>query len=152
MKAGKGRSGMLEHEKLSGEIIAAAIAVHRTLGPGLLEAVYENALCLELHARKVPLQRQLVVPVFYGGSEVGAHRLDLVVDDRMVVELKAIKTVENIHFAVVRSYLTAIGLDHGLILNFARLTLEIKRVRRLSPETIPAFMPSSEILPPEPRI
>ena len=141
---------MLEYEKLSGEIIAAAIAVHKNLGPGFLEAVYENALCLELHARNVPLQRQLIVPVFYRRSEVGAHRLDLVVDERMVVELKAIKTVENIHFAVVRSYLTAIGLDHGLILNFARLTLEIKRVRRLSPqskETIPAFMASSEDLP-----
>jgi GxxExxY protein len=140
---------MLEHEKLSGDIIAAAIAVHRNLGPGFLEAVYENALCLELRARNVALERQLIVPVFYRSSEVGAHRLDLVVDERMVVELKAIKTIENIHFAVVRSYLTAIGLEHGLILNFAKLTLEIKRVRRLSKDTIPAFMHSSEILPPE---
>ena len=152
MKEGRGRSGMLEHEKLSGEIIAAAIAVHRNLGPGFLKAVYENALCVELHARNVRLQRQLIVPVFYRGSEVGAHRLDLVVDERMVVELKAIKTVETIHFAVVRSYLTAIGLEHGLILNFARLTLEIKHVRRLSSDTIPVFLPSSEIMPPESKI
>jgi GxxExxY protein len=136
----------LEHRPLSEAIIGAAITVHRELGPGFLESVYENALSLELHARGIPMQRQLPVPVLYRDVEVGLHRLDLVVDARMVVELKAVKALDNVHFAVVRSYLNAIGLDHGLILNFAKTTLEIKRVGRLTRDSLPGFLGSSRDL------
>jgi GxxExxY protein len=132
----------LAHQELSEAIIGAAIAVHRELGPGFVEQVYENALCLELQARTIPIQRQLPASVFYRGVEVGTHRLDLLVDERMVVELKAIKALENVHFAIVRSYLSAVGLDHGLILNFAKTTLEIKRVGRLTREILPGFLGS----------
>jgi GxxExxY protein len=121
------RSG-LEHEELTGDIIAAAIEVHKELGPGFIEAIYENALALELGARGIPFQRQISVPIVYRDSEVGLHRLDLYVADQIVVELKAIKAIEDIHFAIVRSYLRAVGREHGLILNFAKVTLEIKRV------------------------
>ena len=68
------------------------------------------------------------MPILYRGSEVGLHRLDLLLAGLIVVELKAVKTIENVHFAVVRSYLRATGREHGLILNFAKSTLEIKRV------------------------
>lgn len=68
----------LEHHALSHSVIGAAITVHRTLGPGFLEQVYENALCLELQAQAIPIQRQLPVPIIYRGAEVGLHRLDLV--------------------------------------------------------------------------
>ena len=78
----------LEHEELTGQIIGAAIEVHKTLGPGYLETVYENALALELRARSIPFQRQLTVPVSYRGSEVGLHRLDLLVANLVVVESK----------------------------------------------------------------
>jgi GxxExxY protein len=132
----------LEHEELSQAIIGAAIAVHKELGPGFLEVVYENALGLELEVRGLQFKRQLLVPVLYRNVEVGMHRLDLVVDERMVVELKAIKSLDTVHFAVARSYLNAIGLDHGLLLNFAKLTLEIKRVGRLTREAIPGFLGS----------
>lgn len=70
----------------------------------------------------------MAVPILYRGSEVGLHRLDLLVADLVVVELKAIKALEDLHFAVVRSYLRATCCEHGLILNFAKPTLEIKRV------------------------
>ena len=118
----------LPHEELTGKIIGAAIEVHKALGPGFVESVYENALVLELRARDVPVQRQLTVPVIYRGSEVGLHRLDLFVAEQIVVEIKAIRGLEDVHFAVVRSYLRAVGRQHGLILNFAKPTLETKRV------------------------
>lgn len=118
----------LEHEELTGPIIGAAIAVHRELGPGFLEAVYDAALVVELRARRIPFQRQLTIPVLYRGVEVGLHRLDLFVADEIVVELKAVRDIGDVHFAVVRSYLRAVGRKHGLILNFAKPTLEVKRV------------------------
>jgi len=118
----------LEHEVLTDQIIAGAIEVHRRLGPGFIESIYENALLLELKKRGLRVSPQLEVPVEYGGVEVGKHRLDLFVDETIVVELKAIKNLEDIHFAVVRSYLRATGKKHGLLLNFAKVTLEIKRV------------------------
>lgn len=118
----------LEHEKLTGEIIGAAIEVHRALGPGFLESVYETALVVELRHCGLYFERQLSVPIVYRGVEVGLHRIDLFVADEIVVELKAIKELLNEHFAIVRSYLRAAGRDHGLLLNFAKPTLEVKRV------------------------
>jgi len=118
----------LEYEELTGGIIGAAIEVHKTLGPGFVESVYENALALELRARDIPFRRQVSVPVVYRGADVGLHRLDLYVADLIVVELKAVKALEQVHFAVARSYLRATGRQHGLILNFAKPTLEAKRV------------------------
>ena len=118
----------LEYEALTGKIIAAAIEVHRRLGPGFIESIYENALVMELHKRGLKVERQLEVPVKYDGVEVGRHRLDLFVEDTIVVELKGIKNLEDIHFAVVRSYLKAIGRAHGLLINFAKVTVEVKRV------------------------
>lgn len=118
----------MELQNLTEAIIGAAIEVHRELGPGFLESIYENALAIELRARQIPFQRQLMVPVLYRAVEVGLHRLDLFVFDQVLVELKAIATIEDIHFVVARSYLKAVGRDHGLLLNFAKPTLEIKRV------------------------
>jgi len=118
----------LKHEELSGSVIDAAIEVHKALGPGFLESVYENALALELAARGIRFERQLTVPILYRGSAVGLHRLDLLVAALIVVELKAVKALEDVHFAVVRSYLRATGREHGLILSFAEPTPEIKRV------------------------
>jgi GxxExxY protein len=118
----------LEHEALTERIIGAAIEVHRRLGPGFLESVYEKALIIELKKRGLVVQDQKEIIIRYDEAEVGCHRLDLFVEDTIVVELKAIKNLEDIHFAVVRSYLKAVGRKHGLLLNFAKTTLEIKRV------------------------
>ncbi|ODS31165.1 MAG: hypothetical protein SCARUB_03708 [Candidatus Scalindua rubra] len=118
----------LEHEELTDRIIAAAIEVHKTLGPGFLESVYENALSIEFESCDVHYEKQWEIPIFYKNQEIGKHRLDMFVFNRFVVELKAIKEVTNEHFAIVRSYLKAAGQKHGLILNFSKPTLEIKRV------------------------
>lgn len=123
----------MELEELTGKIIGAAIAVHRELGPGFLESVYEEATCVELAAAGLHFQRQLSVAINYRGNKIGEHRLDLLVESAVVVELKAISAFEDIHFATVRSYLKATGCRHGLLLNFATTALTAKRVIRERP-------------------
>jgi GxxExxY protein len=113
---------------LTTKIIAAAIAVHKELGPGFLESIYENALAVELRAQDIPFQRQLAVPVLYRGVEVGLHRLDLFAFDEIVVALEAVSCLENVHHVVVRSYLRAANREHGLLLDSASPALEIERV------------------------
>jgi len=118
----------LAHEELTGRIIACAIEVHKALGPGFLESVYEAALVVELKRAALKVESQRPLPIYYREVLVGEHRLDLLVEDKIVVELKAISELEDIHFAIVRSYLKAAGLEHGLLLNFATMPLTVKRV------------------------
>ena len=118
----------LRYENLSGQIINAAIEVHRRLGPGFLESIYEHALVIELTSRGIDVQRQVEIEVFYNGQGVGLHRLDLLVADHFIVELKAVQRLDDVHLCVVRSYLKASNQEQGLLLNFARPILEIKRV------------------------
>ncbi len=115
---------------LSGRIIGAAIRIHETLGPGFLESVYEEALCIELGELNIQYQRQLPVAVLYHGRRVGEHRLDLLVEKQIVVELKTVIAFDPIHFATVRSYLKATNCELGLLLNFAPATLQVKRIGR----------------------
>ena len=120
---------MLEHEELTGKIIGAAIEVHRQLGPGVIESIYENALVYELRKRDLKLEQQLEVPILYDGKvDVGKHRLDLFVENEIVVDLKTISELFDIHFAIVKSQLRAVKRKHGLLLNFAKVKLEAKRV------------------------
>jgi GxxExxY protein len=118
----------LEFECLTGDIIGAAIEVHRELGPGFLEKIYENALVLELRKRGLPHIQQWEVPVLYRELPVGTHVLDLFVGDQIVVEVKNVRNLEDAHFVVVRSYLRAVNRQHGLLLNFSRPTREVRRV------------------------
>ena len=117
-------------KEITAEIISAAIAVHKALGPGFLESIYEEALCIQLTSQNIPFERQKVVHLTYRGFPIGEHRLDLLVDTRVVVELKAIKAFEPIHFSIVRSYMKAVNADSGLLLNFAAMPLTVKRVGR----------------------
>lgn len=119
----------LEFGELTDQIIGAAIEVHRRLGPGFLESIYEKALVIELRKRGNVVESQVIVDVLYDGQAVGQHRLDLLVDRTIVVELKTIRDFDDIHFVVMRSYLRAMRLRHGLLLNFAKVKLEIKRVK-----------------------
>jgi len=118
----------VEQEELSEKIIGAAIRVHRSLGPGFLETIYEEALCVELVALGLRFERQRRVEVLYRGQPVGEHRLDLLVEDVVVVELKAVLGLQDIFYATLWSYLKATGKPFGLILNFACSTLQVKRV------------------------
>jgi GxxExxY protein len=99
-------------------VIGAAIEVHRHLGPGFLESIYESALMAELSSRSIPFERQKTVPLMYKGQSVGMHRLDLLVGRQVVVELKAVDAVAPIHFAQMISYLAATRLPLGLLINF----------------------------------
>ena len=118
----------LEHEDLTDKIIGCAIEVHKKLGPGFLESIYEDAFIIELRKQNLQVERQREVVIKYDRVEVGRHRLDLIIDDTIVVELKTVKNVEDIHFAIVKSYLKALGKEHGLIINFSKKVLEVKRV------------------------
>ncbi len=118
------------NEKLTERIIGGAIRVHRELGPGFLESIYEEALAVELRHIGLAFERQKPVPVFYRGNPVGEHRVDLLVENSVVIELKAVVSIENIHFAVLRSYLKALGLSDALLINFAGTKLGVKRVGR----------------------
>ena len=134
----------MDHEELTGNIIAAAIQVHRELGPGFLESVYEKALVVELRQMGLQVQTQRDIAILYRGVEVGSHRLDLFVQDLIVVELKAVQNIEPIHFAILKAYLKATQRHHGLLLNFAKVTLDIQRVRSTP---LPGFL-ASPFIPP----
>lgn len=118
----------MKNEELTGRIIAAAIKVHKSLGPGFLESVYEEALAIEFDALGIGFERQKVIPIFYRSRQIGEHRLDFLVEKSVVVELKAVVALEKIFFAIVRSYLKATNLEFGLLLNFAAMPLAIKRI------------------------
>ena len=117
-----------EFEVLSGKILEAAVAVHKALGPGFLESVYQKAMEVALRHRELSFQEQKEIHIFFEEEDVGRHKLDLVVGDEIVVELKAVKALEDIHYAQVKSYLKATGLHVGLLLNLNAPTLVVKRV------------------------
>jgi GxxExxY protein len=121
-----------EIEELAHRVIGAAIEVHRHLGPGFLEAAYEEAMAVELALRGVPFQRQHEIDVLYKGRCVAISRLDLLVDQHLVVELKAVDRISPIHVAQTVSYLSSLGLELGLIINFnvVQLRQGIRRVIR----------------------
>jgi GxxExxY protein len=115
----------IQNKPLTDRIIAAAICVHKELGSGFLEA-----LAIELNASGISFERQKLLPIFYREFLIGERRLDLLVEKTVVVELKAISALEDIHFAIVRSYLKAANLSDALLLNFAAPRLTVKRVGR----------------------
>lgn len=118
----------LGHRELSSRVIEAAIEVHKSLGPGFLESVYENALCVELRRMNIRFEQQKIFDIFYQGEVVGQHRLDLLVEKVFLVELKAVKAMEDVFFAVARAQMKAAEINDGIILNFASMPLTIKRV------------------------
>lgn len=120
--------GKHNFEELSKKIIGAAIEVHRELGPGFLESIYEEALKVEFMEYEIHYDAQKEIQIKYLGVAVGLHRLDLLVENQIIIELKAVKELTDVHFSQLRSYLKATGLKVGLLFNFAKPTLEIKRV------------------------
>ena len=110
-------------DALANAVIGAAIEVHRTLGAGYLESVYEEALGVELSMRNIPYVRQHGVRVLYKGVEVGEGRIDLLVEGRLVVEIKTVDALIPVHRAQVISYLKALGQPLGLLMNFRAVLL-----------------------------
>jgi len=116
---------------LTGQVIGAAIEVHKVLGPGLLESTYETCLCVELDKRNIPYERQKDIPIDYKGTKVDCgFRSDLIVDDRLIVELKASHNLQPIYEAQLLTYLKLSNIKVGLLINFNVLVLKdgIKRL------------------------
>lgn len=109
----------METNELSDKIIGAAIRVHKELGPGLLESVYEEALCLELEDLKLNFEKQLIIPLYYKNKLLKNYfRLDILVENEIIVELKSVEQLLDIHHAQLLSYLRLTNKKVGLILNF----------------------------------
>ncbi len=122
---------MLKEDELSNEIIGAAIEVHRNLGPGLLESAYEECLCYEFVNRGIKYERQKLLPVAYKGTKLDCgYRLDVVVNDLVVLELKAVDQIQPIHSAQLLTYLKLSNLKLGILINFNVTALKngIKRI------------------------
>jgi len=122
-------------DQLAHEVVGAVIEVHRELGPGLGESVYEKALCHELAQRGLPYETQPRMSVFYKGIEVGNARPDLWVNRQLIIELKAVETLAPIHAAQLNTYLKITGCPLGLLFNFNVPTLKqgIKRIINTTP-------------------
>jgi GxxExxY protein len=115
---------------------------YRELGPGYLESIYEEAMAVALRDAGLRFERQVTVQVYFRGHIVGTHRLDSLVEDKVVMELKAVSDLDDVFFVIVRSYLKATSKPCGLLLNFAAPVLGIRRVgpeflRRLTSQTAP---------------
>ena len=120
--------GKYPSSKITDGIIKCAIEVHKTLGPGFIERIYENALIRELKVQGIEVEDQKVVPIEYKGVCIGEHRLDLLVEGKVIVENKAVKELDEIHIAQVLSYLKAAKKKVALLLNFAKPKIQIRRI------------------------
>ena len=118
-------------DKLTEKVIGAAMAVHRELGPGFLESVYHNALAVEMGRNGIGFEREAELRVTYRGEMVGQFRADFIVEGAVVVEIKAVESLNSAHEVQVVNYLTATGIDIGLLINFGNKSLQVKRKYRV---------------------
>jgi GxxExxY protein len=121
-------NGKILYKDLSYQIMQAVFEVHNTLGPGFIESVYEEAMAVELELLGVPLERQKVIPVTYKGRTVGLHKLDLIVDTKIILELKAVSVLSDVFKQQTLSYLKATNLRLGILINFGGKRVESVRI------------------------
>ena len=126
----------MQHEELTHRIIGAAMKVHATLGNGFQEVIYQRALELEMPYHQLHFVRELEMPIFYRNQQIGTRRVDFFVEDLVMVELKALIQLEDVHLAQAKNYLEAYQVDIGLLLNFGARSLEFKRVYRRAAEHV----------------
>jgi GxxExxY protein len=117
------------NDDLTYKIIGCAMAVHSTLGNGFQEVIYQRALAIEFEKKGIAFQREVEMPIFYDELNIGARRVDFLVEGKVVVELKALTHLEDVHLAQGLNYLVAYRLEKGLLLNFGARSLEVKRLR-----------------------
>lgn len=116
------------HEELTGRIIGCSMEVHKRLGNGFQEVIYQRALKIELGLVGLSFEREMEMPVFYRDLEIGTRRVDFFVENRIMVELKAVIRLEDAHLAQAMNYLEAYQMEIGLLINFGARSLEFKRV------------------------
>ena len=119
-------------ERIGKNVLNSAFQVHKSLGPGFVEKIYEEALCVELAVRDIPFERQKVIQIYYRERPIGVHRLDFLVAKAVIVEIKAVERLLPVHEAQLISYLSATGLRLGYLLNFNSQLLKdgIRRIVR----------------------
>ncbi len=121
-----------KHSDITGKIIGCAMEVHKTLGNGFQEVIYQRALAIEMNHAGLNYSRELEMDIFYKGHGIGTRRVDFLVEDVIMVELKAIIQLEDVHLAQAINYLEAYNLEIGLLINFGSKSLEFKRVMKKS--------------------
>ena len=117
-------------DELTYKVIGCAIEVHNTLGNGFQEVIYQRCLAIELEKAGILFQRELEQSIFYKGQRVGTRRADFIIENKIVVELKAVAELEDGHLAQAKNYLTAYDFEIGLLINFGAKSLEYKRIFR----------------------
>jgi GxxExxY protein len=117
-----------KYSDLTGKIIGCAMKVHSTLGNGFQEVIYQRCLAIEMEKQGLLFSRELEMPIYYESINVGVRRVDFLVSDKIMVELKAISKLEDIHLAQALNYLEAYKLETGLLINFGAKSLEFKRI------------------------
>ena len=116
------------YSDLTEKIIKAALKVHRQLGPGFIEKLYQRALEIELTNNKIKVEREKLLKLTYDGVNIGSDKVDFMVEGKVLVELKAVSELSSVHRAQLISYLKASKLRVGLLINFAQIKLQVKRV------------------------
>jgi GxxExxY protein len=117
-----------EIDKLTHKIIGCAMQVHTTLGNGFQEVIYQRALAIEMTWQELTFEREKEMPIFYRDQQIGTRRVDFFVEEKVMVELKAVEKLEGVHKAQAINYLEAYHMADGLLINFGNLSLEFKRV------------------------
>ncbi len=117
-----------KYSDITRKIIGAAMKVHSTLGNGFQEVIYQRALAIEMAEQGLAFQRELEMQIYYRGQEIGTRRVDFLVEDKVMVELKALTVMEDVHLAQAINYLEAYNLEIGLLINFGAKSLEFRRV------------------------
>ena len=117
-----------KYSDITSKIIGSAMKVHSTLGNGFQEVIYQRALAIEMKNQNLAFVRELEIPIYYQDIEVGRRRVDFLVDDKILVELKAVAQLEKIHLAQGLNYLEAFKMEIGLLINFGSTKLEFKRL------------------------
>ena len=115
-------------DDLTYKIIGCAMKVHNTLGNGFQEVIYQRCLAIELEKQSINYEREKEMPIFYEGTEVGTRRADFIIEEKVMVELKAIIQLEDVHLAQGLNYLSAYNLEKGLLINFGATSLQVKRL------------------------
>ena len=118
-----------KYSELTSKIIGCAMKVHSTLGNGFQEVIYQRALAIEMTRQELSFVREMEMPVYYNGQQIGTRRVDFFVEDKIMVELKAIIQLEDVHLAQAINYLEAYNMEIGLLINFGSKSLEFKRVQ-----------------------
>ena len=117
-----------KHSELTSKIIGCAIEVHKLLGNGFQEVIYQRALEIEFRLQGINAQREFVMSLFYKNEDIGTRRVDFLIEEKVMVEIKAITELEDVHLAQAINYLEAYNLEVGLLINFGNSSLQFKRV------------------------